>query len=190
MANNPQPSHPTNSINFVNKDNRPTRFFCRSKKVSNSSRTHSNQHLHKLTPCRRKERNICLSRHRFGHQSLATPRRSHQKNSLWCPRSNSLVFLRMFEKINNLPQFLLCLLHSANIGKGNLLSSFSKTARPRLTKGKESILSPSCLPEDHGKEKNHKKNRSNGRKHLQPHPQQSILPNNNLQTRRVNTRGF
>ena len=94
------------SVDFVNKQQTGGIFLSLRKHVTNTRRTDADKHFDEIRTRNREKRYICLAGYRFGQQGLSGTRRTDQQNAFRNFAAQSLKLGRVFQKVNNLFQFL------------------------------------------------------------------------------------
>src|SRR3989338_7410846 len=74
------------------------------------------------------KRNAGLARHRPRQKSLTGARKPHQKNAARNPRPDFQIFFGVFQKINDLLQFLFRLLQAGNVLESGAIPRGAKKA--------------------------------------------------------------
>ncbi len=85
------------------------------KKITDTGGADTDEHLDEIRAGNREERHTCLSRNSFCDQGLARSGRSYKQDTFRDACSESSVFCRVSEEIDNFLQILLLLLKTCDI---------------------------------------------------------------------------
>src|SRR3989338_9760642 len=111
-------------INFIDKDNTWSTFFCFLKKISYAGSSYTHKHFHKFRSTDVKKRNIRFSGNSASEQCFSCSGRSHEQNPFWnfCAQFNE--FFGIFKEVYFFFQFFFCFFCSGDIRKGNFIFVF------------------------------------------------------------------
>ena len=92
----------SHGIDLVNEDDARRFLLCLSEEVAHAACTHADEHLYEVGTAHREERYACLACHCLRQQGLSCSRRTYEQCALRYLSSQVGVFLRFFEKLDNL----------------------------------------------------------------------------------------
>src|SRR5690606_24188719 len=109
----------TYCINFIHEYNGWGILLSLCEQIANTRSTHTYKHFYKLRTGYIKEWYSSFTGNCLSQQGLTSSWRTYQQNSLWnfCSKGSELSWI--LQKFNNFYQFLLCLLSTSYILKGN-----------------------------------------------------------------------
>ncbi len=112
----PQPAH---SVKFINEDDARSVRFRLLKQIANPCGTDTDEHFNEFASADMEERNSRFTSDGTSQKGFSAPRRSHEQNAFWDFRTQGLKPLWVFQELNDLLQFLLCLFQIRNIVKSD-----------------------------------------------------------------------
>ena len=121
-------------VNFIDKHNGGRRLFGLLKHITHAAGAYAHKHFHKVRAGNGKERHVGFPRHRLGQQGFARTGRAHQQHALGNAGAHGKIVLGVAQEIHHFLQFFLFLVGACHVGKGNLVPSGLRHARPALAK--------------------------------------------------------
>src|ERR1700722_3333162 len=124
---------PSDSVDFIYKDNAICMFLSLVEYITNPICSHSDKHFNKIRARYGKKGPVGLSCRGFCNHGLATTRRSNQKNALRDSTTKRSEFCRVFQKIDNFDKLLFGFINPCNIFKGDFVLSLLEHFSRRFT---------------------------------------------------------
>ena len=110
-------SLPSDGVDLVDKDDAGHITLRLVEQIAHSRGARTDKHLDKVGSADREERHVALARNRLGKQRLARARRTDEQHTLGDTRADSAEFLRIFEEVYNLFEFLLFFLRARDVAE-------------------------------------------------------------------------
>ena len=95
-------------------------LFCLFKQIAHARRAHADEHFHKVRAGLAEKRHVRLARNGFCKQCFTRSGRTYQQHAVRHARAHSSEFLRIFEKFDNLFEFLFFFFRARNVRKAYL----------------------------------------------------------------------
>ena len=124
----------TNRINFVDEDNTWRILFRLCKKITYTRCTNTYEHFYEIRTGNRKEWNSRFSGNCLRKQCLTGSRRTYQQHAFRDSCSHLDIFLRRFQEINNLLQFLFLFFQTCHLSKCHFLVTVCTQSCTALSK--------------------------------------------------------
>ncbi len=110
---------PADRIDFIDEDDAGRILLGLFEHVAHAARTDAHEHLDEVRARDGEEGNVRLARNRTREQGLARARRAHEKNALGNPSAQTLEFLRVAKKVDDLLQIVLGFIDAGHILEGH-----------------------------------------------------------------------
>ena len=123
-----------NCIDLIDKDDTRCILLSLLEQVSDTGCTDTDKHFHKIRTGDRKERNSRFSGNCLRKQCLTGSRRAYQQHAFRDSCSHLNIFLRRFQEINNLLQFLFLFFQTCHLDKCHFLVTVCTQSCTALSK--------------------------------------------------------
>ena len=107
------------SVNLIDKDDAWGILFCLTKEVTDTRSTNTHKHFSKFGTGNTKEWNISFASNCTSHQSFTSTWITGEKYATWDFCAKFFIFFRIFQKVDNFSEVLLCSFIASNIGEEN-----------------------------------------------------------------------
>ncbi len=135
-------------IEFVDEDDAGRVLLALLEQVAHPAGPHADEHLHEIGPGEAEEGHPRFTGHRPRQQGLARSRRAEQEHALGNAAPQALEFCGVFQKLDDLFEFLLGFIGPGHIVEGDLHLAPGEQAGPALAEAEHPPLPPLHLPHD------------------------------------------
>src|SRR5690606_17590697 len=126
---------PTHGVDFVNENDAGRVFMTLLEEIADATRADADEHFHKVRTADAEERHTRFASHSAGQEGLARSGRTHEEHAPGDLAAEAGKFLGLLEKLDDLVEFFLGLVHAGDITEGNGLVTLIDHARATFAEG-------------------------------------------------------